>query len=149
MASGSPRPGSYSLLVKQLATRSQFLTDGYATRDASPLGLDELSFEFGNGRLSKESDRAPMLARQKKEWEERARAEAKAQKNQQTAEYDQMAGPQKPPKFGPAERPKRRPHRPKDENGNPLPPVGRPPGSYERGRIIVTEPDFTDSDNDD
>jgi flagellar hook-associated protein 2 len=56
MASGSPRPGSYSLLVKQLATRSQFLTDGYASRDSSPLGLDELSFEFGNGRLSKESE---------------------------------------------------------------------------------------------
>ena len=36
----------------------------------------------------------------------------------------------------------------KDENGNPLPPVGRPPGVYERGRIIVTEPDFTDSDSD-
>ena len=36
----------------------------------------------------------------------------------------------------------------KDEHGNPLPQVGRPPGSYERGRILVTEPDWTDSDDD-
>ena len=101
------------------------------------------------GGLKKESDRAPMLARQKLEWEQRAREEAMTQKSQQTAEYDQVVGPPRPPKFGPAARPKRRPRRPKDENGYPLPPVGRPPGSYERGRIVVAEPDFTDSDTDD
>lgn len=100
------------------------------------------------GGLRREEDRAIHLARQKKEWEEQAKAEAKAQKNQATAEYESMAGPARPPKHGPAPRPQRRPRRPKDEEGNPLPPVGRPPGSYERGRIIVTEPDFTDSDDD-
>jgi len=98
--------------------------------------------------LRKESDRKIKLAQQKKEWEEEAKAQAKAQKNQQTATYDAMVGPKKPAAFGPEPQPKRRPHRPKDEQGNPLPPVGRPPGVYERGRIIVTEPDYTDSDSD-
>ena len=55
-ATGTPRPGSYSLLVKQLATRSQFLTSGFASRDESPLGLEGLSFEFGNGRLNRSTD---------------------------------------------------------------------------------------------
>ena len=47
----------------------------------------------------------------------------------------------------PAQQPQPQP-RATDEHGNPLPPVGRPPGTYERGRIIVTAPDYTDSDSD-
>ena len=74
---------------------------------------------------------------------------AKAQKDQKVSTFEEAAGPAKPPTFGPAERPERRPHRPKDKDGKPLPP-GRPPGSYEGGRIIVAAPpDYTDSSSDD
>ena len=99
--------------------------------------------------LKRESDRPAALARQKAEFTEQQRMQAQAQKNQATAEYEEVAGPKKPPQFGPAPRAPRRPHRPKDEHGKPLPPVGRPPGSYERGRIIVTAPEYTDSSDDD
>lgn len=51
LATGNPRPGSYSMLVKQLSTSSQFLTRGFSSRDSAPLGLDGISFELGNGRL--------------------------------------------------------------------------------------------------
>mmetsp|Transcript_33727 Transcript_33727/g.67199 ORF Transcript_33727/g.67199 Transcript_33727/m.67199 type:complete len:264 (-) Transcript_33727:347-1138(-) len=98
--------------------------------------------------LKREEDRAKVRERERKQWEEESRREAEAQKNQATTDYGAAAGPQRPPKYGPAPAPKRRPHRPKDEEGKPLPPVGRPPGVYERGRIIVTEPEFTDSDED-
>jgi flagellar hook-associated protein 2 len=57
-ATGNPTPGSYSLLVKQLASSSQFLSSGFASRDASPLGLDQLQFELGNGRLRDDFDLA-------------------------------------------------------------------------------------------
>lgn len=50
-ASGRPQPGSYSFLVKQLAKSSQYLSHGFASRDSTPLGLDSLSLELGNGRL--------------------------------------------------------------------------------------------------
>ena len=49
-ASGRPQPGSYSFLVKQLAKSSQYLSHGFASRDSTPLGLDSLSLELGNGR---------------------------------------------------------------------------------------------------
>ena len=48
---GRPQPGSYSFLVKQLAKSSQYLSHGFASRDNTPLGLDTLSLELGNGRL--------------------------------------------------------------------------------------------------
>jgi flagellar hook-associated protein 2 len=47
-------PGRYQFIVKQLVSTSQQLSGGFATRDASPLGLDQISFEFGKGRLSSE-----------------------------------------------------------------------------------------------
>ncbi len=47
-------PGSYKFIVKQLVTTSQQMTRGFATRDATPLGLDSISFEFGKGRMSSE-----------------------------------------------------------------------------------------------
>ena len=55
-ASGRPRPGSYSMLVKQLSTSSQFLTHGFSSRDSAPLGLDSIEFELGNGRLQSDID---------------------------------------------------------------------------------------------
>jgi len=47
-------PGRYQFIVKQLVSTSQQLSGGFATRDATPLGLDAISFEFGKGRLSSE-----------------------------------------------------------------------------------------------
>jgi flagellar hook-associated protein 2 len=47
-------PGSYTFIVKELVTTSQVMAGGFATRDASPLGLDQLSFEFGRGRLTRD-----------------------------------------------------------------------------------------------
>lgn len=49
-------PGSYQFIVKQLVSNSQQLSSGFASRDATPLGLDEISFEFGAGRISSEID---------------------------------------------------------------------------------------------
>ncbi len=46
------QPGSYSFIVKQLVQNNQLLSGGFADRETTPLGLDALSFEFGNGRLS-------------------------------------------------------------------------------------------------
>ena len=99
--------------------------------------------------LKSEAEREVRRREEQQRFAEEQREAAKMQgANQATANYSQMAGPQRPPQFGPAPRPKRRPQRPKDAEGNPLPPVGRPPGTYERGRIIVTEPEYTDSDDD-
>ena len=99
--------------------------------------------------LKSEAERAVRRKEEREQFErEQKEAEKAGLQNQELTQFAKMAGPQKPPTFGPAPRPKRRPHRPKDEHGNPLPPVGRPPGTYERGRIIVTAPDYTDSDSD-
>jgi len=48
---GTP-PGSYSFVVKQMVRHAQVLSGGFTDRDITPLGLDQMSFEFGNGRLS-------------------------------------------------------------------------------------------------
>ncbi len=45
-------PGRYQFIVKQLVSTSQQLSRGFATRDATPLGLEQIAFEFGKGRLS-------------------------------------------------------------------------------------------------
>ncbi|UCD74944.1 MAG: flagellar filament capping protein FliD [Phycisphaerales bacterium] len=48
----SAQPGTFTFIVKQLVANSQKLTGGYATTDATPLGLTALSFEFGKGGLA-------------------------------------------------------------------------------------------------
>ena len=98
--------------------------------------------------LKSESDRAARLKQEREQFERENEEARKASANQDVCAYSQAAGPQKPPAFGPEARPKRRPHRPKDASGAPLPPVGRPPGTYERGRVIVSAPEYTDSDSD-
>lgn len=51
--------GAFKFIVKQLVSTSQKITtNGFATRDESPLGLDDLSFEFGKGRVSTNEDLA-------------------------------------------------------------------------------------------
>ena len=53
-ASGGPQPGSYAFIVKRLASSSQFLSHGFSTRDSTPLGLDSMGIELGNGRLTRD-----------------------------------------------------------------------------------------------
>ncbi len=48
------QPGSFTFIVKQLVSTSQKISQGYATHDESPMGLDSMSFEFGNGNLSRD-----------------------------------------------------------------------------------------------
>ena len=52
--SGGPQPGSYAFIVKRLASSSQFLSHGFSTRDSTPLGLDSMGIELGNGRLTRD-----------------------------------------------------------------------------------------------
>jgi flagellar hook-associated protein 2 len=54
-ASTDAQPGSFKFIVKQLVSTSQQITRGYASSDADPLGLDSISFEFGHGRLSRDT----------------------------------------------------------------------------------------------
>ena len=46
------QPGSYQFIVKQLVQNSQRLSKGFTDRDITPLGLDSMTFEFGNGKLA-------------------------------------------------------------------------------------------------
>jgi flagellar hook-associated protein 2 len=55
-AGSSAVPGSYQFIVKQLVSTSQELTKGFASTDTTPLGLDSLTFEFGNGALSGDTE---------------------------------------------------------------------------------------------
>jgi len=94
--------------------------------------------------LKSESERKPKMAEEQAKWKRMAEEEAKARANQSTVEYEECAGPSRPPVYGPEPRGPRRPHKPKGVTDN-----QRPPGSYERGRIIVSEPpEFTDSSDD-
>lgn len=51
-AAKGTQAGSYTFVVKQLVRNSQLLTKGFADRDVTPLGLDQISFEFGKGKLA-------------------------------------------------------------------------------------------------
>jgi flagellar hook-associated protein 2 len=53
-ATTDAQPGTYNFIVKQLVSTSQLMSTGYASEDANPLGLDSISFEFGNGRLAQD-----------------------------------------------------------------------------------------------
>lgn len=53
-ATSSAQVGTYKFIVKQLVSTSQAMSGGFASRNESPLGLDQLSFEFGNVRLSRD-----------------------------------------------------------------------------------------------
>ena len=47
-ASATTPPGSYDFTVGRLASTSQMLSRGFASKTTSPLGLDSLSFEWGD-----------------------------------------------------------------------------------------------------
>ena len=53
-------PGSYSFLVDRLVTSSQQLSRGFADADTSDIGLDQMTFEFGRGRLESTTDLADL-----------------------------------------------------------------------------------------
>jgi len=50
-ASATTPPGTYGFTVGRLVSTSQLLSRGYASKDATPLGLDALSFEWGDASL--------------------------------------------------------------------------------------------------
>ena len=53
-ATTSATPGTYQFMVRQLVSTSQLLSKGFANANVTPLGLDSLSFEFGEGRLARD-----------------------------------------------------------------------------------------------
>jgi flagellar hook-associated protein 2 len=55
-ATSDAQPGTYAFVVKQIVSNSQVLSKGFADSITTPLGLTELSFEFGNGRLNRDRD---------------------------------------------------------------------------------------------
>jgi flagellar hook-associated protein 2 len=48
------QPGSFKFIVNRLVSTSQLLSGGYADRDTTPLGLDQITFEHGNGRVTRD-----------------------------------------------------------------------------------------------
>ena len=46
-------PGSYQFTVGRLASTSQLLSKGFATKDQTPLGLTELTFEWGDAGVQR------------------------------------------------------------------------------------------------
>ena len=44
--------GQYTLRVRQLVSTSQQMSRGFATKSENPLGLESMSFEWGQGRVS-------------------------------------------------------------------------------------------------
>jgi len=59
-ASTSAQPGSFSFLVKQLVSSSQKISRGFATSNSTPLGLSQLSFELGNGKVANDAELATL-----------------------------------------------------------------------------------------
>ncbi|MEY2795905.1 MAG: Flagellar hook-associated protein 2, partial [Planctomycetota bacterium] len=53
-ASKDTPPGTYQFTVGRLVSTSQILSRGFATKDATPLGLDNLSFEWGDAGLERD-----------------------------------------------------------------------------------------------
>jgi flagellar hook-associated protein 2 len=49
---GTP-PGNYSFKVSRLVSTSQLLSRGFSSRDATPLGLTEMNFEFGDAAIAR------------------------------------------------------------------------------------------------
>jgi flagellar hook-associated protein 2 len=53
-ASKDTPPGTYQFTVGRLVSTSQILSRGFTTKDATPLGLDNLSFEWGDAGLERD-----------------------------------------------------------------------------------------------
>lgn len=59
-ASSSTPPGSYSFTVGRLVSTSQMLSRGFASKDATPLGLDSMTFEWGDASLERDATLADL-----------------------------------------------------------------------------------------
>lgn len=59
-ARAGAQPGTYTFLVDRLVSTSQQLSRGFTDRDTSALGLTEMTFEFGRGRLTTTTDLASL-----------------------------------------------------------------------------------------
>ena len=55
-ATTSAIPGQYSFQVGQLVSTSQVMSSGFTGATDVPLGLDQISFEWGQGRLQSNMD---------------------------------------------------------------------------------------------
>ncbi|MAD20544.1 MAG: hypothetical protein CMJ52_10355 [Planctomycetaceae bacterium] len=53
-AGSSAIPGQYAFRVKQLVSTSQVMSGGFTSSTLEPLGLESMSFEWGNGRLGRD-----------------------------------------------------------------------------------------------
>ena len=53
-ATSKATPGQYSFRVKQMVSTSQKMSQAFTSRTEVPLGLEQISFEWGNGRVSGE-----------------------------------------------------------------------------------------------
>jgi flagellar hook-associated protein 2 len=53
-ASSTTPPGSYSFTVGRLVSTSQMLSRGFASKDGTPVGLDSLTFEWGDASLARD-----------------------------------------------------------------------------------------------
>ena len=53
-ATNATPPGSYAFTVGRLTSTSQMLSRGFATKDSTPLGLDSMSFEWGDASLARD-----------------------------------------------------------------------------------------------
>ncbi len=51
-ATTKANPGQYSFRVRQLVSTSQQMSRGLASKSENPLGLESMSFEWGQGRVS-------------------------------------------------------------------------------------------------
>lgn len=63
-ASAKAQPGTFNFIVKQLVTNSQKLSRGFVDFDASPVGLESLTFSFGKGNLDRDRNLAELNAGQ-------------------------------------------------------------------------------------
>ena len=55
-ANSNAIPGNYQFTVKQLVSTSQLMSAGFTNADTNPMGLNRMSFEWGNGELSRDVD---------------------------------------------------------------------------------------------
>ena len=59
-AGADAQPGVYDFLVHRLVTTSQFISKGFADSDATGLGMEEISFEYGHGALTTDVELAAL-----------------------------------------------------------------------------------------
>lgn len=55
-ATSSAAPGSYVFRVRSLVTNHSMITRGFADADTSPVGAGTLTFEMGNGKVSRSTE---------------------------------------------------------------------------------------------